>query len=82
MSLLTTRTPPKCLICTDKVAVHKEYNIKCHYLSKHVQKYEKYQRYEKTSQVANFKTCLLRQQNFFKKGSKESWAAVEAKLVR
>ena len=58
--------------------MNKEYNIKRHYSTKHAEEYEKYQGDERANHIANLKTCLLRQQNFFKKGSKESWAAVEA----
>lgn len=32
-----------CLICKEKVAVPKEYNLKCHYWTKHGEQYENYQ---------------------------------------
>lgn len=72
---------PTCLICTDKVAVHKEYNIRRHYSTRHAEEYAKYQGDEREDRVAKLKTCLLRQQDFFKKASKESDAAVEASYV-
>ncbi|KAJ3602471.1 hypothetical protein NHX12_030226 [Muraenolepis orangiensis] len=75
------RGTPTCLICTEKVAVHKEYNIKCHYSTRHAEKNAKYQGDEREDRVANLKRCLLRQQDFFKKASKESDAAVEASYV-
>ena len=72
---------PTCLICTDKVALHKEYNIKRHYSTKHAEEYAKYLGDEREDWVAKLKTCLLRQQDFFKKASKESEAAVKASYV-
>ncbi|RVE60969.1 hypothetical protein OJAV_G00165900 [Oryzias javanicus] len=75
------RGTPTCLICTEKVAVHKEYNLKRHYATRHAEEYEKYQGDERANQVASLKTCLLRQQDFFKKATKENNAAVEASYV-
>lgn len=75
------RGTPTCLICTEKVAVHKEYNLKRHYTTRHAEEYAKYQGDERANRVANLKTCLLRQQDFFKKATKESNAAVEASYM-
>lgn len=75
------RSTPTCLICTEKVAVHKEYNLRRHYSTRHAEEYAKYQGDERANQVANLKTCLLRQQHFFKKATKENNAAVEASYV-
>ncbi|KAM9299514.1 general transcription factor II-I repeat domain-containing protein 2-like [Gastrophryne carolinensis] len=72
---------PTCLICTEKVAVPKEYNLKRHYTTRHAEEYAKYQEDERANQVAKLKTCLLRQQDFFKKATKENDAAVEASYV-
>ena len=72
---------PTCLICTEKVAVHKEYNLKRHYSTRHAEEYAKYQGDERANRVANLKTCLLRQQNVFKKATKENNAAVEVSYV-
>lgn len=72
---------PTCLICTEKVAVHKEYNLKRHYSTKHAEEYAKYQGDERANRVASLKTCLLRQQDYFKKATKENTAAVEASYV-
>ena len=69
---------PMCLICTDKVAVHQEYNIRRHYSTRHAEEYAKYLGDEREDRVATLKTCLLRQQDFFKKASKESDAAFKA----
>ncbi|XP_069819639.1 general transcription factor II-I repeat domain-containing protein 2A-like [Dendropsophus ebraccatus] len=75
------RSIPTCLICIEKVAVHKEYNLKRHYITRHAEEYEKYQGDERAKRVANLKTNLLRQQNLFKKATKENDAAVEASYV-
>lgn len=48
-----------CLICTEKVAVHKEYNLKRHYTTRHAEEYAKYLGDERAKQAANLKTCLL-----------------------
>ena len=78
---LEHRGIPTCLICTEKVALYKEYNIRRHYLTRHAKEYAKYQGDEREARVAKLKTCLLRQQDFFKKANKESDAAVEASYV-
>ncbi|KAK7916070.1 hypothetical protein WMY93_011831 [Mugilogobius chulae] len=70
-----------CLICTEKVAVYKEYNIKRHYSTRHGEEYAKYLGKEREDRVANLKTCLQRQQHFFKKACKDNDAAVEASYV-
>ncbi|XP_069792252.1 LOW QUALITY PROTEIN: general transcription factor II-I repeat domain-containing protein 2-like [Narcine bancroftii] len=72
---------PTCLICTEKVAVHKEYNLKRHYTARHAEEYAKYQGDERANWVANLKMCLVRQQDFFKKATRENDAAVEASYV-
>ncbi|KAM9781380.1 general transcription factor II-I repeat domain-containing protein 2-like [Syngnathus typhle] len=72
---------PTCLICTEKVAVHKEYNLRRHYTTRHAEEYEKCQGDERANRVVNLKTGLLRQQDFFKKATKENDAAVEASYV-
>ena len=75
------RGTPTCLICTEKVAVHKEYNLKRHCTTRHAEDHAKYQGDERANRVANLKTCLLKQQDFFKKATKENNAAVEASYV-
>ena len=75
------RGTPTCPICTEKVALHKEYNLKCHYSARHAEEYAKYQGDDRANRVANLKTCLLRQQDFFKKATKENTVAVEASYV-
>lgn len=53
ISLLSTAA---CHICTEKVAVHKKYNLNRHYTTRHAAVYAKYQGDEKANQVANLKT--------------------------
>jgi hypothetical protein len=62
-------------------AVQKEYNIKRHYTTRHAEEYAKYQGEERDARVAKLKTCLSRQQVFFRKATKDSDAAVEASYV-
>lgn len=75
------RGTPTCLICTEKVAVHKAYNVKRHYTTRHAEDYDKYQGDDRANRVATLKTSLLRQQDFFRKATKENNAAVEASYV-
>ncbi len=75
------RGTPTCLICTEKFAVYKEYNVRRHYSTRHAEEYTKYQGDERNNRVANLKKCLLWQQDLFKKTSKEHEAAVEASYV-
>ena len=75
------RGTPTCLICTEKVAVHKEYNLKRHSSTRHAEEYAKYHGDEKANLVASLKTCLLRQQDVFKKAPKENNSAVEASYM-
>lgn len=42
-----------CLICTEKVAVHKEYSLKHHYTTRHSEEYAKYQGEERANRAAN-----------------------------
>ncbi len=72
---------PACLICTEKVAVYKEYNVRRHNSNRHAEEYTKYQGDERKIRVANLKKCLLRQQDLFKKASKENEAAVDASYM-
>lgn len=77
------RGTPTCLICTEKVALHKDYNLKRHYTTRHAEVDAEYQGDERANRVASLKTDLLRQQDFFKKATKENNAAVGATwLVR
>eukprot|EP00079_Xenopus_tropicalis_P025450 XP_012818727.1 PREDICTED: general transcription factor II-I repeat domain-containing protein 2-like [Xenopus tropicalis] len=72
---------PTCLICAEKVAVHKEYNLKRHYSTKHAEECAKYQGDERAKRVASLKACLMRQQDFFKKATKENVASVQASYM-
>uniref|UniRef100_A0AAV2IYH6 Uncharacterized protein n=1 Tax=Knipowitschia caucasica TaxID=637954 RepID=A0AAV2IYH6_KNICA len=50
-------------------------------LTTHREEYAKYPGDEREDRVAKLKTCLLRQQDFFKKAKKESEAALKASYV-
>ena len=72
---------PMCLICTEKVAVHKEYNIRRHYTTRHAEEYSKYKGNDREGRISSLKACLTRRQHFFKKSCKDSDSAVEASYV-
>lgn len=67
-----------CLICKEKVAVLKEYNLKRHYSTKHADHYDKYRGDEREKTALQLRKGLTLQQNLFQKGKKESEAAVLA----
>ncbi|XP_056121755.1 general transcription factor II-I repeat domain-containing protein 2-like [Rhinichthys klamathensis goyatoka] len=70
-----------CLICKEKVAVLKEYNLKRHYSTKHGEQYEKYQADEREKTAMKLKRELTSQQSLFHKAKKDADAAVEASYV-
>jgi len=70
-----------CLICKEKVAVLKEYNLKRHYSTKHGERYEKYQADEREKTAMKLKKELTSQQSLFCKAKKDADAAVEASYV-
>ena len=69
-----------CLICTENIAVYKEYNVKRHFSTKHAE-YAKYLGDEREKRVTELKKNLWKQQNLFKKGRNEADSAVEASYV-
>ncbi|XP_060914195.1 general transcription factor II-I repeat domain-containing protein 2-like [Labrus mixtus] len=70
-----------CLICQERIAVLKEYNLKRHYCTKHGEQYEKYQGEERKQCPTQLQRGLLSQQSLFHKSKKEADAAVEASYV-
>uniref|UniRef100_A0A8C5LZB9 General transcription factor II-I repeat domain-containing protein 2-like n=1 Tax=Leptobrachium leishanense TaxID=445787 RepID=A0A8C5LZB9_9ANUR len=70
-----------CLICNEKVAVLKDYNLKRHYNTKHADQCAKYNREERERQIVQLQKGLSMQQNQFKRAKKECDAAVEASYV-
>ncbi|GLV33227.1 hypothetical protein CBL_08395 [Carabus blaptoides fortunei] len=65
------RNKPICLICSDSIAVLKEYNIKRHYMAKHSEKYEKLTGELRKERTIKLKENLAGQQNLFKNAYKE-----------
>lgn len=70
-----------CLICKEKIAILKEYNLKHHYSTKHAEQYAKYQGDERKNRATQLRKGLSMQQKLFQKVSKEADAAVEASYV-
>ncbi|GFS59140.1 general transcription factor II-I repeat domain-containing protein 2 [Trichonephila inaurata madagascariensis] len=67
-----------CLICNETIAVLKEYNIKRHYESKHLQNYSKYTGSLRTEQFEALKRGLKSQQSLFTKANTEQESATRA----
>ncbi|KAJ8261019.1 hypothetical protein COCON_G00167420 [Conger conger] len=67
-----------CLICREKVAVLKKYNLERHYATKHAEHYSKYQGDEREKTASQLRKLLVFQQNLSLKRKKESEAAVLA----
>ncbi|XP_073714015.1 general transcription factor II-I repeat domain-containing protein 2B-like [Misgurnus anguillicaudatus] len=72
---------PTCLICKEKVAAIKEYNLKRHYSTKHGEQYEKFHDDERKHRVTLLQRELTSQQSIFHKAKKDADAAVEASYV-
>ncbi len=70
-----------CLICKEKVAVLKEYNLKRHYSTKHGDQYDKYEEDEREKRATQLQRELTSQQSLFHKAKKDADAAVEASYV-
>ncbi|XP_026116348.1 general transcription factor II-I repeat domain-containing protein 2B-like [Carassius auratus] len=70
-----------CMICKEKVAVLKEYNLKRHYSTKHGEQYDKYQEDERKRRATLLQRELTSQQNIFHKAKKDADAAVVASYV-
>lgn len=64
------RNKPVCLICTESMAVMKEYNLKRHFDSKHAQtETGRLTGQLRTDKIATLKKCLGNQQSIFTKGN-------------
>ncbi|KAK0154547.1 General transcription factor II-I repeat domain-containing protein 2 [Merluccius polli] len=72
------RGTPTCLVCAEKVAVVKEYNIRRHYLTRHAEEYAKYRGDEREKRVIDLKKCFTWQQTLFRKPTDEADKAVKA----
>lgn len=70
-----------CLICKEKLAVFKEYNLRRHYSTKHSEHDEKYKGDDRRQRAEQLQKGLLSQQELFHKASKDADAAVEASYV-
>nr|XP_014351308.1 PREDICTED: general transcription factor II-I repeat domain-containing protein 2A-like [Latimeria chalumnae] len=66
-----------CLVCLECVAIAKEYNIHCHYETKHL-KFKELLGEAQTKKIESLKTQLLGQQGVFELKNKESEAAAIA----
>lgn len=60
---------PTCLICSEKVAVHKEYNLKRHYSTKHAEECAKCQGNERAKWVASLKSMSNKATKFLQESN-------------
>ena len=67
-----------CLVCNETIAVVKEYNIKRHYETKHIQYYSKYTGSLRKEKFEALKRDLKSQQSFLMKTNTEQEAATRA----
>ena len=67
-----------CLVCNDKIAVMKEYNLRRHYETHHKEIFNKFEGRVRVEKFSVLKTNLAKQENIFKKVSKQSESAVRA----
>lgn len=74
------RGKPICLICSQQVAVPKEYNIKRHYET-HAEKYDKYTGRLRTEKLNKLALSLRKQQSVFSKSRETHDAAVKASYI-
>ena len=56
-----------CLLCNDTIAVRKEYNIRCHYQTKHETEYLKLTKDQRKKKLEILKQNALTQRIFFPK---------------
>ena len=72
---------PMCLICSDYISVNKECNLKRHYQTKHVAKYEAYTGQLRKDKIATLRSAMAKQQDVFTKRNAESASNVEASFA-
>lgn len=72
------REKPICLICNEAVAVLKEYNLRRHYLTKHLEKYGKVTGQLRSDNIEKLKRNLAGQQNIFLKRNADAESIVRA----
>ncbi|KAK7879843.1 hypothetical protein WMY93_033491 [Mugilogobius chulae] len=72
---------PTCLICKERVAVPKDFNLKRHFETKHGEQYGKYEGPDRARVILQLKKELASQQSFFHQVRKDADAALEASYV-
>ncbi|ESO00210.1 hypothetical protein HELRODRAFT_125575, partial [Helobdella robusta] len=70
-----------CLICQETIAVHKEYNIKRHYCSKHSNKFDSVVGQTRTDRINSMKQEIVAQQSLFKIGNQSAGAATKVSYL-
>ncbi len=66
-----------CLICSDTIAVIKEYNVKRHYQTKHATQFDKYKDQIRKDKYVSLKRFIETQQSFFAIAKKNTEVSVK-----
>lgn len=78
---VSVKDKPVCLVCTETIAVMKEFNIKRHYDTKHAVRFESLSGSLRTAKLNELKRQLVHQQSVFKKQTSENDSLVKASYI-
>uniref|UniRef100_G3NBB9 SPIN-DOC-like zinc-finger domain-containing protein n=1 Tax=Gasterosteus aculeatus TaxID=69293 RepID=G3NBB9_GASAC len=67
---------PMCLVCLETLSAMKDFNLSCHYNTLHKVKYEKYTEAARTALIADLKSKVHKQQQFFTRATTTQEAAL------
>ena len=70
-----------CLICQEKIAVFKEYNVKRHYSTRHARNFDMLNGQMRLDRVNSLKQNMIGQQSFFKAARQSSEAATKVSFL-
>ncbi|KAL4154133.1 hypothetical protein QTP88_001966 [Uroleucon formosanum] len=79
--IINKQKKPQCLVCLSVIAVLKEYNLKRHYMTNHLSKYEKYIGDVRESVVIDLKRKLQSQQNVMIKATTSQQSSLLASYI-
>lgn len=70
-----------CLICQEKIAVFKEYNVRRHYSTKHASKFGNLMGQVRIDRVNSLKQNMIEHQSFFQVANQSSEAATKVSFL-
>ena len=79
--ITTVRDTTQCLICQQKIAVMKEYNMRRHYETIHRDKYDAYKGKVWEEKVKQLKAAFCKQRSFFTNTNQSNENSVRASLL-